>query len=77
MKTKVMKRPTVAKVMGQALRKERRSANIVQTKLSRELGISQSTLSKIESGFLMLGLLEFQRAVRIFPNLKGLPEKLA
>jgi predicted transcriptional regulator len=55
------------KQVGTAIRKWRREGEITQVDLSKKIGVSQSTLSKIESGELEPGLLPYRRLCRMNP----------
>lgn len=70
------KHQTFKESFGPILRRHRRAKEIVQTDLSKRLGMSQSTLSKVESGQLELGLSAYLKATRIFEGLGAEAERL-
>ena len=71
-----MTKPNFCAEIGKAIRANRRMADLTQMAFSREIGISQSTLSKIESGQFEPGLRSFLKACKRFPKLDQLAKSL-
>lgn len=77
MARKFEKRNSAVKIkVGGAIRAVRRSADISQVELSKAVGVSQSTLSKIESGLLIPDVIVYERLCRRFDALRDVQREL-
>lgn len=71
------KRNSAVKVkVGGEIRRVRRDGDLSQVELSKQVGISQSTMSKIESGLLIPDVIVYERLCRKFPNLRDVQLEL-